>query len=401
MLHDFQLSHPTTVYFGTSKEGPFLDALAAEKAKWLLVTGGESVDRTGIFEQVSQALDRKNISFVRFKGIEPNPDVSTIGKAVAFGSSESCSGVLALGGGSVMDASKAIAAGLSLGEPEMWPVVTAQKRLPTGFKTIPLFCIPTTAGTASEVTPYAVISNRFLRDKQTFFHEALYPRRSWLNPSFTIHVPQKVTAETSADIFSHVLENYVLGGDGSPLADAYSEAVMKTVFRQLPIVWEEPANLEARAQLMLASNWALNGFQGIGRRPGPFILHAIEHVMSAWKPELAHGGGLATLFPAYFHWLLESRRAVDRLCRLSTVLFGLTGTEYDARIMVVELHKWLHRFGIGCSMEELGFKKEDYKEMAAQVFKQFKRDEIDLLGPFKTQNVVEIFELTRFQKLNA
>jgi alcohol dehydrogenase YqhD (iron-dependent ADH family) len=210
-------------------------------------------------------------------------------------------------------------------------------------------------------------------------------------------VPQHVTAETSADILSHVLENYVLGGNGGILADAYSEAVIRTVLQNLPLAWEDGADIVARGHLMMASNWALNGFQSLGRKPAPFILHAIEHVMSAWKPELAHGRGLATLFPAYFHWLLEHHRAETRLARLATVMFELPGSGFDAKRLVIELHRWLHRFGLGHSMEDLGFARADYPLMAEQVFRQFRRQEIDVLGPFTPADVVEIFELTRFQ----
>jgi alcohol dehydrogenase YqhD (iron-dependent ADH family) len=399
MMHDFQLYHPTRVLFGEGQQQPFFDRLAILSKNWVVITGGSSVDRNGTYALVESSLSSRGLNVVRFSGVRPNPDVTDVNRAVKLALENGCTGVLALGGGSVMDAAKIAALGIALSDTDLWPVVTLRKRTPATFQMIPLACIPTTAGTASEVTPYAVISNRLERDKRTFSHEWVHPQVSWLNPAFTVGVPPAVTAETSADILSHVLENYVLGGSDAALADAYCEAVMKTVMTNLPLAYEDGADLAARGSLMLASNWALNGFQGLGRRPAPFILHAIEHVMSAWKPELAHGRGLSTLFPAYFHWLLEHHRAETRLSRLSTVFFDMPGATFDARRMVVEFNKWLHRYGLGYSMENLGFTKDMYRPMAEQVFAQFRRSEIDLLGPFTADNVIEIFELTRFQHI--
>lgn len=401
MIHDYLLYLPTRVFFGPSKKMAFFRWLKQQNRHWLIVTGGSSVNRNGTFAAVSDDCEQAGITWTHFAGIEPNPDISTVSKAIEAGRRQGCTGVIALGGGSVMDASKAISIGLALGETDLWPYVSGSRKLAEGSPAFPLACIPTTAGTAAEVTPYAVLSNRLQQEKNTWSHELLYPDAAWLNPVFTLSVPQSTTAENAADILSHVFENYILGGSYSPLADAHSEAIIKQVMVDLPVLWDNPGDLEARTSMMMCANWALNGFQDAGRKPAPYILHGIEHVMSAWKPDLAHGMGLSTLFPAYFHWLLQHHRAEARLSRLSAVIFGHQGGSYDGKQLVIELHQWLQKFGLGKSMADLGFTPDTYAPMAARVMSRFRHAEADVEGNFTAANIVEIFDLTRFQQAKS
>ena len=166
--------------------------------------------------------------------------------------------------------------------------------------------------TGSEVTPCAVISDRRTGGKSFLANEFLKPKVAWLNPAHTVGLSPTVTRDGAADILSHVFENYLLGGDGSPLADRYSEGVMQTVLETLPALLEDPENLAAHGTMFWASTLALNDYQNAGRQPSGVVLHFIEHALSGRRPELAHGRGLATLYPAYFRWLLDHGRAEER-----------------------------------------------------------------------------------------
>jgi alcohol dehydrogenase YqhD (iron-dependent ADH family) len=205
-----------------------------------------------------------------------------------------------------MDASKAIAALIHEDEAHVWPFVTGQPKRGTMKGALSIFTVPTTAATASELTPHAVISKPEEQGKCAISYPFLQPLVSWLNPEFHTSLPAHVTADGGADILSHVIENYILGDDASPFADRYSEGVMDTVIDVLPRLLKDLNNVAYRGQLQWVSAMALNSIQVAGRQPSPFPLHAIEHSMSGYHPALAHGRGLATL-PA----LLEARFATS------------------------------------------------------------------------------------------
>ena len=264
-----------------------------------------------------------------------------------------------------MDASKAIAALVHSGEKDIWPFVLGEARAFQLKGALPIAAIPTTAATASEVTPYAVISNRTMKGKAPLAAEFLKPAVSWLNPAFTVGVSPATTSDGAADILSHVFENYLLGGSDSPLADRHAEGVMATVLETLPRALANPNDLDARGNLQWASTLALGGLESVGRRPSQYVLHSMEHALSAFKPELAHGRGLATLYPAYFRWLLANGRALDRLAQLGSRLFGLGGDEAArADGFVEKFEQWLSANGLWQSLSDVGFNDADYAAIA-------------------------------------
>src|SRR5262249_15371012 len=149
------------------------------------------------------------------------------------------------------------------------------------------------------------------------------------------------------------------------MADRYSEGVMSTVIETLPRLLAAPADVTARGNLMWAATLALNDYQSAGRKPAQFVLHAIEHALSAFRPELAHGRGIATLYPAYFRWLLVEGRAVDRLAQLGQRLFGLTGSEIvRAEGFIARFEQWLKDNQLFQSLEQLGFSEAEFAKIA-------------------------------------
>lgn len=303
-----------------------------------------------------------------------------------------------------MDASKAIAALVHDGEDDIWPFVLGEKRSGQLKGVIPIAAIPTTAATASEVTQYAVISNDEVNGKSPIGYPFMRPTVSWLNPAFTVKLPHETTRDGASDILSHMFENYILGGDVSPLSDRYCEGIMAEVLETLPKVIEDPENLHLRGILLWASDLALNGYQQVGRNLSGFPMHSMEHALSGYKTDLAHGRGLATLYPAYFRWLIEKNRAVERFAQLGRRLFGSdTGSDVsDATAFVLAFELWLSENELLQSVTDLGIPDEAWPQIAEYTVNVYGDGEkIDVLGPVTAKDIIEIFRMTESQAVGA
>ena len=400
-MKDFTLTLPTKIFFGNSKHQDFITSLDEYAPNILLVTGGNSIKKHGFYDPVLTSL-KKSFEVFEFSGIEPNPLHSTINKCAKEFSEKNIGLVLGFGGGSVMDASKAIAALLYIYKnnltkdfpTDIWPFVLGGEFFNKLPGALPLAMIPTTAATASEVTPFAVISNSEINGKSTLNYEFFKSKISWINPTFTTRLPPTVTADGAADILSHVFENYLIGGDDAQFTDYYCEGIIKTVLENLPILLDDPFNLKARANLMWCSTMALNGLHNVGRNPSIFPLHAIEHSMSAVKHELAHGRGLATLFPSYFRYLWNRNRARDRFCKLNVSIFN-SRPETSGLSFILEFENWLKQNSLSQSIYDLGFNDQDIMKIADYTIKTYgKGQPLQALGEISHSDVVEILKMT-------
>lgn len=399
-MHSFSFHLPTELHFGADK-GPAFAASAAKLGKHaFVVTGSGSVVRLGYLAEVVGLLTKAGVEITQFCGVEQNPEAETVNRATAELRAAGCDFVVAVGGGSAMDAAKAIAAlAATPGETDVWPFTLGGAKAFQFTSALPLACVATTAATASEVTPYSVISQRASRGKSVLGHDFLKPRVSWLNPSYTVAVPARVTADGASDILSHVFENYLLGGGASPLADRHCEGVMLTVLETLPRQLKALEDTELRGQLLWASTLALGGLQGAGRVEGGFPMHSIEHSMSGVRPELAHGRGLATIYPAYFRWLIAHGRAVERFAQLGARLFNLIGSEAErAEGFVRSFEQWLAAVGLRQSAASLGFTPEDFLVIADYTVKTYgDGSSIDALGPITRDEIVQLLADTARQ----
>lgn len=344
-MESFVLNIPTEIHFGANSFAPFIDSLKKYR-KPLIVLGGGSVKRLGYLSQLTEKLP----NYVVFEGIEPNPLASTIDRATKLAREEGVDCVIGFGGGSVMDAAKAIAAMVAsaTSEDSIWDYVLGSKKAMSLASALPIVAIPTTAATASEVTPFSVISNPETKGKSILVHEFIKPRVAYINPDYTLSLGVIVTADGAADILSHVFENYLLGGISSKITDRYCEAVIATVMETLPqLLAKISANCSStqtvdpdaqalRSELMWSSTLALCGIQMAGRPATPFVLHAIEHSMSGENHKLAHGRGLASLYIPYLNLLWERDVARDKISLLSERVAKGSGRDF-----IDYLAKWL------------------------------------------------------------
>lgn len=399
-LSPFAIYTPTRMLFGGDEQlAPFASAAAALGTKAIIVTGGGTVERLGYLQAVTTALQGAGLQTIHEPGVEPNPDAQTINRIAQRVRAEGADVVVALGGGSAIDAAKAVAALAPTGEPDVWPFMLTGPRGGELTTALPIVAVPTTAATGSEVTPYAVVSDRRTGGKSFLAAEFLKPKVAWLNPAHTVGLSPTVTRDGAADILSHVFENYILGGSGSPLADRYSEGIIESVLTTLPQLLEDPSDLSARGTMLWASTLALNDYQNAGRQPSGVVLHFIEHALSGANPDLAHGRGLATLYPAYFRWLIEHDRAVERFAQLGARIFGLKGDEQARAIGFVEQFEgWLQENDLWQSLTELGFTDDQYDAIARYAVTTYgDGTTIEALGPLAAEDISAIFRATTRQ----
>ncbi len=404
-MNPFELHIPTRLFFGKEKTDAFFKHLPAYGSKALLVIGGGSVRKTGYLKQVEKHLKKNQIQSVLFEGIEPNPHSETINKAASIGKNEKVDFVLALGGGSVMDASKAIAGMIHDDLDDIWPYTKGGTKHRQIKGAIPIACIPTTAATASEVSASAVISKPAVKGKSPINYPFMKPAASWLNPAFHTSIPKTTTRNGASDILSHVFENYLLGGNDSDLADRYSEGVMETVLDTLPKLELDPGNEHLRGQMMWASTLALNGIQIAGRDKSAFIMHNLEHALSGQNPDLAHGRGLAVIYPAYFRWLLENERVIDRMALLAKRLFGISHQDQkqNALAFIEKFEGWLKQNHLYERLSDVGISEDSYGSVADYAIETYGGgdNKLSAAGPLTRDNIIEIFKMTENQKAEA
>lgn len=399
-MHPFTLHLPTELHFGADRGSGFAASAARLGRHAFLVTGAGSVVRLGYLDLVLRLLGEAGLRTTHFAGIEPNPEAETINRATAELRAAGCDCVIAVGGGSAMDAAKAIAAlAVAVGEQDVWPFTLGGTKSLQFTAALPLAAVVTTAATASEVTAFAVISHRASQGKSILAHDFIKPRVAWLNPRFTTAVPAHVTADGAADILSHVFENYLLGDGASKLADRQSEAIIQTVIETLPKQLAALSDEGLRGDLLWASTLALSGFQSAGRSDSGFPMHAIEHAMSGVRPELAHGRGLATIFPVYFRWLLASDRARARFAQLGERVFGVVGSPaVCAAGFLTHFEGWLAKNGLRQSARSLGFQPADFAKIADYAVKTYGDGEVlDALGPITRADIVSMLTDTARQ----
>ena len=357
-MHDI----PTKVYFGKGQIRRLEESLRAFGTRVLLCYGGGSNRRTGLYDEVRGILDGGGFAVTELAGIEPNPRVGTAERGVRLCRENSVEMVLAVGGGSVIDCAKAIAAGVYREDGDLWKMVCERD---VRGKSLPLVVVLTVSATGSEFDPTAVISNPVTHEKLGV-HLAI-PAVSILDPEYTFSVPAEQTAAGSADILSHILEGYFSATEDSDIADGLAETVMRTVIRYMPVALREPDNYTARANLMMASSIGCSHMPEYGKEPTGWPCHGLEHELSAWY-DLTHGVGLAILTPRWMRHILAKDPSCEwRFVRFARNVWGLGGEDGHALALagIEALERLFREAGLPSTLGEVGIGPERIPEMAA------------------------------------
>lgn len=316
-MKNFSFYNPTKLIFGRGQLARLADELSGYGRRVLLVYGGGSIKRIGLYDEVLQSLNQIEAEYVELPGVEPNPRLSTVYKGIELCRRHEIDIVLAVGGGSVLDCAKAIVVGARF-DGDIWDVITGKAKA-TGA--LPLGTVLTLAATGSEMNPSSVITNWETKEKVGWSAAPYtYPAFSILDPVYTFSVPRDQTVYGIVDMMAHALEQYFHTAENTPLQDRWIEALLRTVIETAPKVLADPEDYEARETLLFCGTMALNRIVAMGTGGGDWATHDIEHAVSAVY-DIPHGGGLAVLFPNWMKYCLDAAPA--RFSRLAVEVFDV------------------------------------------------------------------------------
>jgi hypothetical protein len=352
-MFDFTFHNPTKIIFGAGKEaliGAELNAAGIKKV--LLVYGRNSVIKSGLLERIIASLKAGNISYSQYGGVDSNPLISHTREGVALAKRDKVEAILAVGGGSVLDESKAIAVG-ALADCDVWDFFIGREVT----RALPVFTILTLAATGSEMNGNSVVTNAETRQKYNISSSHVYPRVSILNPELTHSVPLNYTAYSAVDAIAHVIEGYFTKQPGTHLQDRLVEGIIKTVIETTDLIMAEPSHAQARASFMWTATLALNGLTPAGIGEYSFPNHMIEHALSAIY-NIPHGAGLSIVMPAWMKWYIA--RNPSQFERFAKEIFGL-----DSGTTGIEaLEQWFVTIKSPVRLSEVGIPATDIETIA-------------------------------------
>ena len=359
-MKNFNYHIPTDIYFGKGKISVLGDKITDIGQKILLVYGGGSIKKSGLYDQVLEQLKRAGVTVSELPGVEPNPRIQSVRRGVEICRAEGIEGVLAVGGGSTIDCAKVIAAGACY-EGDAWELVLDSRKIK---KALPVASVLTLAATGSEMDGFAVISDMEKNEKWGTGNDITKPVFSILDPEYTFSVSKYQTACGTSDIMSHTFENYFNKVSGAYLQARKAEGILKTCIKYAPVAMEEPENYEARANLMWASSLAINGLISYGE-DAAWAVHPMEHELSAFY-DITHGAGLALLTPYWMEYVLRE----DTLPRF--VEYGVNVWEIDrnqedmeiARQAITKTREFFDSIGMPSHLSELGIDDTHFDVMA-------------------------------------
>ncbi|MEC9484843.1 MAG: iron-containing alcohol dehydrogenase [Candidatus Izemoplasma sp.] len=359
-MDNFKFYSPTEFIFGQDVEKDIGKRLKKEGVnKVFFHYGGGSIKKTGLYDTVVNALNEEKIEFVELGGVKPNPVDSLVYEGIELCQKENVDFVLAVGGGSVIDSAKAIAAGVKY-DGDFWDFydrkAVVEEALPVGV----ILTIPAAGSEGSSAT---VITKESEGLKRGMGSDLLRPVFSFINPELTYTLPMWHTAAGISDMMAHIFERYISNSKDVVLTDRLMESTLISIMEAARVIVTDPNNYEARATICWAGTIAHNGILGVGREE-EWTTHGLEHELSALY-DMTHGAGLAVIFPAYMRYTLN--QDVDRYYRLATEVFGVPHN-YDHKKDVAEegilrLVGFFKEIGMPTTLEEADAKKEDIPKL--------------------------------------
>ncbi|MFS0673277.1 iron-containing alcohol dehydrogenase [Ornithinibacillus sp. 179-J 7C1 HS] len=314
-MDNFTYYNPTKLIFGKGQLNALPEQVKQYGTKVLIVYGGGSIKRNGIYDNVLAKLAEIDAQVFELPGVEPNPRISTVRKGVEICKQEGIEFLLAIGGGSTIDCTKAIAVGAKT-DVDMWDIVTKKA---SANDALPFGTVLTLSATGSEMNSGSVITNWETNEKHGWgLAPYTYPKFSILDPVHTFSVPKDQTIYGIVDMMSHVLEHYFHQETNTLIQDRFCESILITVMETAPKLLNDLENYELRETIMLAGTLALNNMLNIGFR-GDWATHNLEHAVSAVH-DIPHGGGLAILFPNWMKHVLDENN-VHRFKKLAVRVF--------------------------------------------------------------------------------
>lgn len=367
-MKNLMIYNPVKIHFGAGEienSGSLAKTLGT---KAIIVTGKNSTKKTGLLDKVVKLLDAQGIKSAVYAGITPNPKNTEVEEASALAVKENCDFVIGLGGGSAMDAAKGVAIVAGSGG-MLWDYIgTPEKQAKTIGKSLPIMLIPTLSATGSEGNPSAVFTNPKINQKAAIWNpDKIYPKISIVDPGLTLSVPPKQTAEGVIDVIMHVLEEYLTGEPDCDMQDRFTEGIILTCMEAGLKVMKNPNDKDARAQIALSSTVALQGLPNSGRA-GAWVVHPLEHAVTAYFDNVAHGAGIAALLPSYMKYLSEVKS--DKVLQLADRVFNVpkevTG-ELKVGLCIECMRKFITDIGLKDNFKDLNIDMENMEKFADKV----------------------------------
>jgi alcohol dehydrogenase YqhD (iron-dependent ADH family) len=358
-MDNFKYYNPTKIIFGKDTISQIgSNILNYGFKKVLFLYGGGSIKQNGVYDSVIKSLKTNSIEYVEFSGVQPNPVVNHAREAINVAKYHKVDAILAVGGGSVIDEAKSIAAGFYVDD--VWNIF---EKTETVAKALPIFTILTLSATGSEFNSFAVLSNPELKKKWSFGSPYSYPVLSLIDPTVQMSLPWRQTINGGVDSLSHLMELY-FAGDESETTLAINEALMKTIIKSMNELVHNDKNYQARSELAWCAALALNGLSGVAMNGGEWTVHRIEHAVSVLYPNVAHAEGLAVLFPAWISYVMDQN--INRFNRFAKNIFN--------KDSAIEGVKALKELFIGwkapSSLSDFNIDKSEIPALAANAMQQ-------------------------------
>ena len=363
-MKDFNYCAPTRVIFGKNTELEVGKALKnAGATRVLMQYGGGSIKKSGLYDRVVKAIRDEGIELFELGGVQPNPHLSLVRKAIEIVREQKIDYLLAVGGGSVIDTAKAIGFG-ALYKGDFWDFFTGAAKIE---KTLPVGVVLTIPAAGSEGSNSSVITNEDGWIKRGLGCDLTRPAFAIYNPELTYSLPAYQTAAGATDIMAHIMERYFTNEPDVDMTDRLCESVLKTIIRQAPVAVKEPDNYVARAEMMWASTVAHNDFLSCFR-VGDWSSHQLSHELSGMY-DATHGAALAVAFPAWMTYVYK--HDVQRFCRFAVEVMGVEmdffHPEETALKGIAALRAFFKSIGMPTTLSELGVPEDKLDVLADKV----------------------------------
>ncbi|MBQ3047288.1 MAG: iron-containing alcohol dehydrogenase [Clostridia bacterium] len=388
-MKDFIYNTPTKVYFGKDTEKQVGSIIREYGYKKIMMQYGKgSVKKSGLYDVVINSLTENGIEVVEMGGVEPNPKITFVRDAIKVAKKEQVELILAVGGGSVIDSCKYTALGAKA-DCDVWDFSMGKQK---PVDALPVACILTMAAAGSEMSNSAVITNLELNMKKGCSTEFNRLKFAIMNPELTFTVSDYQTACGVVDIMSHTMERYFTVHEPTDLTDRIAESILISVIDAAKVLVENPTDYNARATIMWASSLSHNGLTGCGRE-NYLAVHQLEHALSGEFDRVAHGAGLAVLFPAWMKYIYKENP--QRFAQFARRVFGVCESD-DLKAAEKGIDKMKEFFAyikMPLTLRELGIEKQSIERLA-DLCTYGKTREIKSYLPLDYQRVKEIFELS-------
>lgn len=387
---DFQFHNPAKIIYGTNSLDALGESLPQLGSKILLHYGQNSIKKSGLYDQIIHILEDSNIEYVELGGVKPNPLYDLVETGITLCRNEKVEGILAVGGGSVIDSAKAIAAG-----------VVYEGNLEEAFyhslpvsKALPLGCVLTIPAAGSESSKSSVVTIMDGKHKRSINSSALIPQFAIINPAWFTSLRADQAAAGISDIFSHLLERYFTQTTQVDFTDRLLEATMRTIIHYGPLVVNDVTNIDAWSEIGFAGTLAHNGLLGVGRQED-WASHRIEHELTA-RYDIPHGLGLAIVFPAWMKYV--SNANLQRFEQFARRVFDVDYA-YDNQALTIQkgierYEQFLKDMYLPIRLHEAGIFEDAFNDLVENAF-EARKDSFGNFMKITREDMLEILKLAK------